>query len=187
MSLAPEQSRNDQTRGIRTIDLSSVQPASSEIARDINRDIILELIRFNQPLARADLSRLSGLRPSTVSKIVEQLVEEQWVKEGATIKAARGRPSTMLSVNSAMVTFALDLRPDRAILALVDLSGRFLSRETIASFSDLSRTVKQIGKRMRALREEHSSKSFRGCRRQPAGTRASGHAACAAGAQPEMA
>ena len=79
----PEQSRNDQTRGIRRIDLASVQPASSEIARDINRDIILELIRFNQPLARADLSRLSGLRPSTVSKIVEQLVEEKWVKEGA--------------------------------------------------------------------------------------------------------
>ena len=161
-SSPPEQSRNDQTRGIRRIDLASVQPASSEIARDINRDILLELIRFNQPLARADLSRLSGLRPSTVSKIVEQLVEEQWVKEGAIIKAARGRPSTMLSVNSAMVTFALDLRPDRAILAVVDLSGRFLSRETIPGFSDLSRTVKQIGKRMRALREEHATKSFEG-------------------------
>ena len=129
MNRSPQKgATNDQRRGIRSIDLSSAQPASSEIARDINRDIILELIRFNQPLARADLARLSRLRPSTVSKIVEQLVQENWVQEGAIIKAARGRPSTMLSVNSLMVTFALDLRPDRAILAVVDLSGRFLSR-----------------------------------------------------------
>jgi transcriptional regulator of PTS gene len=162
LSPSRREPRNDQTRGIRNIDLASVQPASSDIARDINRDIILELIRFNQPLARADLSRLSGLRPSTVSKIVEQLVQENWVHEGAVIKAARGRPSTMLSVNSSIVTFALDLRPDRAILAVVDLSGRFLSRETIAGSSDPARTVAQIGKRMRALREEHASKSFEG-------------------------
>lgn len=154
--------RNDRTRGIRRIDLASAQPASSEIARDINRDILLELIRFNQPLARADLSRLSGLRPSTVSAIVEQLIRENWVHEGAVIKAARGRPSTMLSINSSMVTCALDVRPDRAILALVDLSGRFLSRETIPSSSDLRRTVAQIGKRIRALREEHATKSFEG-------------------------
>ncbi|MBW8747695.1 MAG: ROK family protein [Acidobacteria bacterium] len=151
-----------QTHGVRQIDLASFQPASSEMARDINRDIILELIRFKQPLARADLSRLSGLRPSTVSAIVEQLIQENWVKEGAVIKPARGRPSTMLSVNSDKVTLALDLRPDRAILAVADLSGRFLSRETITTSSDLKKTVAQIGKRMRALRDEHSTKSFEG-------------------------
>ncbi|MGI4756589.1 MAG: ROK family protein [Janthinobacterium lividum] len=163
MSLqAQDLPRNDQTRGVRRIDLASAHPASSEIARGINRDIVLELIRFNQPLARAELSRLSGLRPSTVSKIVEQLVQEKWVREGAIIKAPRGRPSTMLWVNSDMVTFAIDLRPDRAILAIVDVSGRFLSRETIPAFSDLSRTVLQIGKRMRALRLEHAGKSFEG-------------------------
>jgi predicted NBD/HSP70 family sugar kinase len=153
---------NRQTHGVRQIDLASVQTAPSDIARDINRDIILELVRFKQPLARADLARLSGLRPSTVSAIVEQLIRENWVTEGAVIKPARGRPSTMLSVNSTMVTFALDLRPTRAILAVVDLSGRFLSRETIPTYSDLTKTVTQIGKRMTALREAYSSMSFEG-------------------------
>lgn len=157
-----EKSNNRQTLGVRQIDLASVQTASNEIVRDINRDIILELIRFKQPLARVDLSRLSGLRRSTVSAIVEQLIEESWVTEGAVIKPARGRPSTMLSVNSAMVTFALDLRPDRAILAIVDLSGRFLSRETIATYSDPKKTISQIGKRMRALRKQNPLKSFKG-------------------------
>lgn len=161
-SLKRKKSNNNQTLGVRQIDLASVQTASSEIAREINRDIILEIIRFKQPLARAGLSRLSGLRASTVSAIVEQLIEENWVTEGIVVKPARGRPSTMLSVNSAMVTFALDLRPNRAILAVVDLSGRFLSREIIATYSDPRKTVAQIGKRMTALRAENSSKSFKG-------------------------
>jgi predicted NBD/HSP70 family sugar kinase len=148
--------------GIRRIDLSSAQLASSESARDINRDIILELIRFRQPVARASLSRLSGLRPSTISAIVEQLIEEKWVKEGAVVRAPRGRPSTMLSVNADIVTLALDLRPDRAILAVVDLSGRFLSRETVMTYSDPKRTVAHIGERTRILRKQHADKSFEG-------------------------
>jgi transcriptional regulator of PTS gene len=153
---------HSRAHGIRRIDLSSAQLASSESARDINRDIILELIRFRQPVARANLSRLSGLRPSTISAIVEQLIEEKWVSEGALIKGSRGRPSTMLSVNADMVTLALDLRPDRGILAVVDLSGRFLSRETVMTYSDPARTVLHIVERMRLLREQHPDKSFEG-------------------------
>jgi predicted NBD/HSP70 family sugar kinase len=148
--------------GIRRIDLSSAQLGSSEIAREINRDIILELIRFRQPVARVSLSRLSGLQPSTISAIVEQLLEEKWISEGAVVKGPRGRPSTMLSVNADMVTLALDLRPDRAILAVVDLCGRFLSRETMMTYSDPKRTVSQIVSRMRLLRERHANKSFEG-------------------------
>jgi len=40
--------------------------------------IVLELIRANQPISRADLSRSSGLQRSTVSQIVEQLIQEKW-------------------------------------------------------------------------------------------------------------
>ncbi len=73
-----------------------MQLASSEIARDINRDVILEVIRANQPISRAELSRLSGLQRSTVSLIVDQLIREQWVREGATASLPRGRRPTMV-------------------------------------------------------------------------------------------
>src|ERR1700744_1054013 len=85
--------------GVRRIDLSTVQLASSENARDINRDIVLELIRFRQPVSRVELARFSGLQPSTISIIVEQLIGERWIREGAVIRRSRGRPSTMLEVN----------------------------------------------------------------------------------------
>jgi len=150
------------SHGVRNIDLSSAQSASSEIARDINRDIVLEFIRFRQPVSRVDLSRLSGLQPSTISAIVEELIEEKWIKEGAVVQGARGRPSTMLSVNSDLVTLALDLRPDRAIVAIIDLSGRFLAHETIVLLSDPKAAIARIVERMRQLRKQHPDKSFEG-------------------------
>jgi len=44
------------------------------VARDINRDVVLKLIRTKEPVSRADLSRISGLQPSTISSIAEQLL-----------------------------------------------------------------------------------------------------------------
>ena len=150
------------THGVRRIDLSSVQLASSENARDINRDIVLEIIRYRQPVSRVELARFSGLQPSTISIIVEQLIGEGWIREGALVRRSRGRPSTMLEVSDNLVTFALDIRPDRAILAVIDLTGRFLSRESIITLSDAPSSMRRIIERMKAMRAQHPDKSFEG-------------------------
>ena len=72
-------------RGVQKIDLAYAQLASSEIARDINRDVILEVIRAYQPVSRAELARLSGLQRSTVSLIVDQLIQERWVRDRKSV------------------------------------------------------------------------------------------------------
>ena len=150
------------TRGIKRIDLAYVELASSENARDINRDIVLEIIRSQQPVARADLARSSGLQPSTISAIVEQLISEKWVAEGAMARRPRGRPSTLLSLNDAMVILVADVRPHQAIVALVDLNGRFLAREAVPLVSEPARSVTKIVQCMQAMRTAHSDRSFEG-------------------------
>lgn len=150
------------SQGIRRIDLAYVELASSEVARDINRDIILELIRTRQPIARADLSRLSGLQPSTVSSIAEQLIAEKWIVEGAAARRPRGRRPTLLSLNGDMVILVADIRPDQAIIAVVDLNGRFLSRETLPLVSDPERGINNVIAAMERLRSQLPNKSFEG-------------------------
>ena len=150
------------SNGIRRIDLAYAQLASSELARDMNRDLILELIRTRQPIARADLSRLSGLQPSTVSLIAEQLLRENWIVEGAAARRPRGRRPTLLSLNGEMVILVADIRPDQAILAVVDLNGRFLSRETLALLSDPERGVSSLVDSMLSLQARYPGKSFEG-------------------------
>ncbi len=149
-------------RGIRRIDLAYVELASSEVARDINRDVVLELIRTKQPIARADLSRLSGLQPSTVSLIAEQLIREKWIVEGAAARRPRGRRPTLLSLNDDLVILVTDIRPKQAIVAVVDLNGRFLSRESIPLVTDPERGVSNVIDCMLRLQARHPEKSFEG-------------------------
>jgi predicted NBD/HSP70 family sugar kinase len=150
------------TRGIKRIDLAYVQLASSENARDVNRDIVLEIIRSRQPIARADLARASGLQPSTISAIVEQLLEEKWVTEGAIARRPRGRRPTLLSLNDDLVILAADVRPQQAIVALIDLNGRFLAREVVPLVSDPKRAILKMIECMESMRAKHRDRSFEG-------------------------
>lgn len=143
-------------------DLAYVEVASTELTRDINRDLVLENIRIAQPVSRVHLARLSGLQPSTVSSIVEQLKRERWVTEGATVRTARGRRPTMLSLNSDLMLLVADVRPSRAVLAVVDLNGHFLSRRVIPLGANVAASVAAIADGMKHLRDEHPDKIFEG-------------------------
>lgn len=149
-------------RGMQKVDLAYVRLASSEIARDINRDVILEVIRANQPISRAELARLSGLQRSTVSLIVNQLIEERWVKDGATAHLPRGRHPTMVGLNDDLVMLVADIRPKLATVAVVDLNGRFLSRAQLPVTSDPERTISTIIESMLRMKKNHPQRSFQG-------------------------
>src|SRR5579872_7401244 len=109
------------------------QGASSEVVRDINRRVVLNLIRTRHPISRADLARHSGLQRSTVSLIVEQLIAESWVLEGPTGRLPRGRRPTFLRLNDERVIIAVDIRPGQITVALADANGKFLSQEMVAT------------------------------------------------------
>jgi len=148
--------------GMRRVDLAYAQVASSEVARDMNRDIVLELIRAQQPVSRADLARLSGLQRSTVSEIVEDLMRDEWVREESIARRPRGRRPTMLGLNKDLVILAVDVHPRQAIVAVVDLNGHFLSRDVVTIASNPERAIQQMVDSMQKLREKHPGKSFEG-------------------------
>jgi predicted NBD/HSP70 family sugar kinase len=147
---------------MRHIDLTDVQLASSETARRINRDIVLELIRANQPISRADLSRQSGLQRSTVSQIVEQLIREKWVCEGGVASPPRGRRPTLLELNDDLVVIAVDIHPKQATVATVDLKGRLLSRSQVPLTSDPAASTRLMTDCMRRMQQSLPRKSIEG-------------------------
>jgi transcriptional regulator of PTS gene len=115
---------------------TGLQAASSEVVRDINRVIVLNLIRTRQPISRADLARGSGLQRSTISLIVEQLIDEQWVIEGPTGRLPRGRRPTFLRLNDERVIIGVDIRPSQISVALADANGKFTSQEVLPAPTD---------------------------------------------------
>jgi predicted NBD/HSP70 family sugar kinase len=148
---------------MRKIDLTDFRVATSETARDINRRIVLNLIRRHQPISRADLSRQSGLQRSTVSAIAEELISERWVLEGSPGAAPRGRKPTSLLLNSQRAgIFGFNVRPAFINMALANLDGRFLVQETLATPATPESFVALVRERVKELMSLHSEMAYEG-------------------------
>jgi len=142
--------------------------ASSETAREINRDILLHTIHLHQPVSRADLARLTGLQPSTVSVIIGQLIDEGWVLPGELGRLPRGRRPTFVTLNDRHAALAIDLRPGKANLAVVDINGKILGREVAVfemregSTATARTAINHIAKTALALKAAHADRVFHG-------------------------
>jgi predicted NBD/HSP70 family sugar kinase len=141
---------------MRKINLSDFQIAKSETARDINRRIILNLIRTRQPISRADLARYTGLQRSTVSLITEQLIEEQWISEGALGHLPRGRKPRFLHLNNDRAgIIGVNVRPKLTTIALTDLSANFVTQEALPTREDPQEFLRDLAERIKKLRDSH--------------------------------
>jgi predicted NBD/HSP70 family sugar kinase len=136
---------------MRIFDFEQIQGASTEDIRDVNRRIVLNLIRTKQPLSRADLARLSGLQRSTISLIVEGLVDERWVVEGPTGRLPRGRRPTFLRLNDERVIIGVDIRPTQITIALADVNGKFTTQEAIATPADPQVAIAELIEKIKRI------------------------------------
>jgi len=147
---------------MRRINFTNTQVASSETARDINRGVLLNLIRRRQPISRADLARASGLQRSTVSLITEQLIREKWVVDGLQGRLPRGRRPTFLRLNDRRAVVVADLRPNVTTIAVADVNARFLSQQAITTLRNPAETVAKLVAAIKGLMKLHPELVFEG-------------------------
>ena len=145
-----------------SLTLAGAQSASNRTPRQINRNLIFHLIRLGQPLSRAELARRSGLRRSTVSLIVDELLAEKWLFEGEIGRLPRGRRPTMLQLSDARGVLALDIHPLSTTIAIADLAGRIISQEVIPLPLDSAQALATITTCIHGLTTAHSERTFSG-------------------------
>ncbi|PIO98287.1 ROK family transcriptional regulator [Pleomorphomonas carboxyditropha] len=96
-----------------------------------NRRVIIDALRVNGALSRADLARATGLTKQAVSNLIETLESEGLVASEDLVRKGRGQPSTpyRLVANGA---YAIGLQIDRHVsrVIVVDLVGNILARAT---------------------------------------------------------
>ena len=140
---------------MRKIDLTNFRLATSGTARQINRRIALSFIRRQAPLSRADLARCSGLQPSTVSAIIDELIEEGWVTEGIG-HAPRGRRPRLLHLNVERAgILAVDLRPETTTAGLAGVDARFLEQASFRTPEDPRAFIEILSRIVRGFRAAH--------------------------------
>jgi N-acetylglucosamine repressor len=128
--------------------------ATRGTSREINRQIALTLIRTHQPLSRADLARLMETNRANVTFLINELLEEKLVREGAQgNEKVRGRKPTFLYINAKKsFAVAVDVRASRTYLMVTDSIGKQIG--DIVSFPtelDPQKLVATLGARVRQI------------------------------------
>src|SRR4029453_9528017 len=109
---------------MRRINTTGFKIAKRGTFREINRQIALNLVRAKQPISRADLARVMGMRRGAVSLLVNELLASPLVFEGGrgeTKRAGKGMPLYIETLRRCAL--AVDLTFSRTSLLATDLLG----------------------------------------------------------------
>jgi predicted NBD/HSP70 family sugar kinase len=154
-------SRGNQPAGV-PLQIRTATPSS---VRAVNRAIMLQLIRRRQPVSRADLARLTGIFRSSVSEIIDELLEQELVAEERAPSVQRGRVPMSLRLNdSGYPVLGLNIRPVYSQLAYAGLKGNIhwtLAFETPRSPKKLVQTIAQHVKQLRKELKSFTPAGFR--------------------------
>jgi len=142
---------------VRRIDPNNFRVATRATPRQINRQIALNLVRERQPISRADLARSMNMRRGAVSLLVNELIEEGIIFEGATGETSRGRKPKFLFVDTrSRCAVAVDIRPTRTFVMVTDLVGRPLVGVTsFATEREPKKFVAELARRIRRVLSDH--------------------------------
>src|SRR5437899_915121 len=85
----------------------------------------LNLVRAKQPISRAELARLMGVRRGAISRLVNELLRSGLVFEGAKGESKRGRKPRHLHIETRrLCALAVDISASRTSILVTDLLGR---------------------------------------------------------------
>ena len=110
---------------MRRISPTGFRIARRTTPREINRQIALNLVRSRQPISRAELARLMGVRRGAISRLVEDLLRTKQVFEGPKGETKRGRKPRHLYIETRRrCALAVDISASRTLMQVTDPLGR---------------------------------------------------------------
>ncbi len=137
---------------MRKINTRDFNIATRTTSREINRRIALNLIREHQPISRADLARLLTMTRGVVSVLVQELIAQRLIYEGATGEAARGRKPTFLHIRTRdRLAIAVDVRFSKTYLMLSDFAGRQVAIESFDTVFSIRGFVNDLAARIHRM------------------------------------
>ena len=111
-----------------------MQGQTKSAQKDTNRSLVLKLLREQELLSRVAIAETLGLNRSTITSIVNPLIEEgivvQVAEGNATPKG--GRRPVYLGINEDYgCVMGMEIRYDRGRISVMDFCGKVLAEEEI--------------------------------------------------------
>ncbi|MFG2037077.1 ROK family protein [Dactylosporangium sp. NPDC048998] len=105
--------------------------ADHNVMREVNRSLVLALVKEGGPVSRASIARSTTLAKPTVSAIVDELIADGLVREigpGSTAVSG-GRPPILLEFNArSQLVVGVHIGARRTAIAIGDAAGEEIAR-----------------------------------------------------------
>lgn len=116
--------------------MNKMKTASSALIKNINKSIVFDAVKLNEPISRAQISKEKGLNKATVSKMVTELIKESLVCEKGEGVSSGGRKPVLLYFNNlAGFSIGIDLGVNYITGLLTDLNGFIIERTSVSTQS----------------------------------------------------
>ncbi|MCA9731673.1 ROK family protein [candidate division KSB1 bacterium] len=143
---------------------SKIISGNSRVVRNINRSVILNIIRQKQPISRVKIARLTNLNKSTVSTIVTRLLEEKLLCEEQIVDKNVGRNPYHLTINAkAHFVGGLYIDSRKTQISIFDIAGHQIGSAAIKTESGLGeKFIALCIDKLNELQHEHSIAHLKG-------------------------
>jgi len=109
--------------------MKNITKGSKTLLRDLNRGIVINMVREKGPISRTAISKATGLERASLTNIMNYLLENDLVKEVGEDKSSGGRRPTLVDFNYDYgVACGIKVEVEKVILGLTNLEGKIISK-----------------------------------------------------------
>ncbi|SHJ97462.1 ROK family transcriptional regulator [Paramaledivibacter caminithermalis] len=126
----------------------NINKADKKLIKKINTVSILKVIREKGPISRADISKIIGLNPATVSSNVSDLLNQKIIEEVGSGESSGGRKPILLELNTNEIfVIGVDMGIRKVTAGLINIDGKVINKVTLHFKMETDR--KQVIKTMK--------------------------------------
>ncbi|MHB1347952.1 MAG: ROK family transcriptional regulator [Candidatus Humimicrobiaceae bacterium] len=135
-----------------------IKTASSELQFKINQSIIFNYLRASSPISRAKISQDLKISAPAVSRVIEKLINEDYVLETKKQETKSGKRPTLLAINKDRgLVLGIDLGGEKIRMSLMNYGGAIVKKYIGPEILDKSDIEEVLNKEI--------SKVFDDCRK----------------------
>ncbi|KON87885.1 ROK family protein [Sporosarcina globispora] len=93
-----------------------------------NKNLVLDILKTKSPISRIDIAKMTGMSPTSITRIVNELQLQGYVRETEAVASGVGRKATLLEV-CGDVLYTVGIEIDKSLLkvGIVNYVGEIVS------------------------------------------------------------
>jgi N-acetylglucosamine repressor len=119
-----------------------------------NKNLVLEIIKNKSPISRMEIAKVTGMSPTSITRIVGELHLQGFVRETELVTSGVGRKATLLDV-CGDVLYSIGVEIDKSIIniGIVNYVGEMVAWQSVSrdAMEDYDETLDKINRQVKEL------------------------------------